>query len=117
MGARKARVQGWATPQPVDKYTNLSESLLEAVERPRSATNALALDCIFTRIRHVSILFLEFITHSDYVIARAYTLTGLTNYVRYTVTLHAMVDSTAWLSNTARVMPTDRLVYLPLIYR
>jgi len=48
---------------------------------------------------------------------RTYTLTGLTNYTWYTVTLHAMLDSTSWLSNTVWVMPTDRLVYLPLILR
>lgn len=48
---------------------------------------------------------------------RAYTLTGLTNYEWYTVTLHAMVDSTSWLSDTVRAMPTDRFVYLPLALR
>jgi hypothetical protein len=46
---------------------------------------------------------------------RAYTLTGLTNYQWYTVTLNALVDSTSFLSDTVRVMPTDRLVYLPLV--
>ena len=48
---------------------------------------------------------------------RAYSLTGLTNYTWYTVTLSAMLDSTPFLADTARVMPTDRLVYLPLITR
>jgi hypothetical protein len=46
---------------------------------------------------------------------RAYTLTSLTNYTWYTVTLNAMLDSTPFLTDTVRVMPTDRLVYLPLI--
>ena len=46
---------------------------------------------------------------------RASTLTGLTNYQWYTVTLHAMVDSTAFLSDTVRVMPTDISVYLPVV--
>jgi Purple acid Phosphatase, N-terminal domain len=46
---------------------------------------------------------------------RAYSLTGLTNYTWYTVTLSAMLDSTPFLSDTVRVMPTDRLVYLPLV--
>ena len=46
-----------------------------------------------------------------------YTLTGLTDYVWYTVTLNAMLDSTRFLTDTVRVMPTDRLVYLPLIMR
>ncbi len=48
---------------------------------------------------------------------RAYTLTGLTNYVWYTVTLNAMVGSTPILTDTVRVMPTDRFVYLPLVMR
>ena len=48
---------------------------------------------------------------------RAYTLTGLTNYEQYTVTLSAMLDNTAILSDTVRVMPTDRFVYLPLLVR
>jgi hypothetical protein len=46
--------------------------------------------------------------------ARAYTLTGLTNYEWYTVTLSAMVDTTAVLSDTVSVMPTDLFVYLPI---
>jgi parallel beta-helix repeat protein len=49
---------------------------------------------------------------------RAYTLTNhVTNYQWYTVTLHAMVDSASWLSDTVRVMPTDIFVYLPLVLR
>jgi hypothetical protein len=49
---------------------------------------------------------------------RAYTLTDhITNYQWYTVTLHAMVGETSWLSDTVRVMPTDKLVYLPLVLR
>jgi hypothetical protein len=46
---------------------------------------------------------------------RAYTLTGLTNYVWYTVTLNAMLDSAPLLTDTVRAMPTDQFVYLPLI--
>ncbi len=48
---------------------------------------------------------------------RAYTLTGLTNYVWYTVTLNAMLGSTPFLTDTVRVMPTDIFVYLPLVLR
>lgn len=48
---------------------------------------------------------------------RAYTLSGLINYVWYTVTLSAMLDSTAFLSDTVRVMPTDISVCLPLVLR
>ncbi|MEJ5309848.1 MAG: formylglycine-generating enzyme family protein [Anaerolineae bacterium] len=39
------------------------------------------------------------------------------NYQWYTVTLHAMLGQTSWLSDTVRVMPTDRFVYLPLMLR
>jgi hypothetical protein len=49
--------------------------------------------------------------------ARAHTLTGLTNYQWYTVTLNAMVDSSPILTDTVRVMPTDRFVCLPLAVR
>jgi hypothetical protein len=48
---------------------------------------------------------------------RAYTLTGLTNYTWYTVTLNAMLDSIPFLTDTVRVMPTDWLVYLPLVLK
>ena len=48
---------------------------------------------------------------------RAYTLTGLTNYTWYTVTLNALLDSTAFLTGTVRVIPTDIFVYLPLVLR
>ncbi|MCP4536212.1 MAG: hypothetical protein GY832_03615 [Chloroflexi bacterium] len=40
---------------------------------------------------------------------------SLTNGVWYTVTLNAMVDSTSILTGTARVRPTDKFVYLPLV--
>jgi len=47
---------------------------------------------------------------------RSYTLTEhVENYQWYTVTLHAMLGETSWLSDTVRVMPTDRFVYLPFI--
>ena len=46
-----------------------------------------------------------------------YILTGMTNYETYTVTLSAMVDSTAFLSDTVHVMPTDIFVHLPLVIR
>jgi len=48
---------------------------------------------------------------------RAYSVTGLTNYAWYTVTLNALLDSSPFLTDTVRVMPTDRLVYLPLVTR
>jgi hypothetical protein len=49
---------------------------------------------------------------------RATVLTeNVDNYQWYTVTLHAMVGETSWLSDTVRVMPTDKFVYLPLVLR
>jgi hypothetical protein len=45
--------------------------------------------------------------------ARAYPLTGLTNYEPYTVTL-STVGVTPPLSDTVTVMPTDIFVYLPV---
>lgn len=48
---------------------------------------------------------------------RAYTLTGLTNYTWHTVTLNAMLDSIPFLTDTVRMMPTDWLVYLPLVLK
>lgn len=46
---------------------------------------------------------------------RAFTLTGLTNYAWYNVTLSAMMDSTAIFSDTVRVMPTDISISIPLM--
>lgn len=49
--------------------------------------------------------------------ARAYPLTGLTNYTPYTITLSAMGDVTPFLTDTVRVIPTDIFVYLPLVFK
>jgi hypothetical protein len=46
---------------------------------------------------------------------RAYTLTGLTNYAWYDITLSAMVNGATTMTDTARVMPTGRLIYLPVV--
>ena len=54
---------------------------------------------------------------------RACSLTGLTNYTWYTVTLNAMLalslpnglESAPFLTDTVRVMPTDVFIYLPLV--
>ncbi len=48
---------------------------------------------------------------------RAYSLTGLTNYEPYTITLNAMLDSTPILTSTLTVMPTDHIVCLPAMWR
>ncbi|MBN1812597.1 MAG: hypothetical protein JXA14_12230 [Anaerolineae bacterium] len=48
---------------------------------------------------------------------RAYTLTGLTNYQLYTVTLNAVLDATPILTDTVCVMPTDKFEHLPLVLR
>jgi hypothetical protein len=46
---------------------------------------------------------------------RAYTLTGLTNYAPYAVTLNAVLSSTPILTDTVTLMPTDILVHLPVV--
>jgi hypothetical protein len=48
---------------------------------------------------------------------RAFSLTGLTNYMPYTVTLNAMQGSTAVLTDTLTLIPTDNLLQLPLVRR
>jgi hypothetical protein len=48
---------------------------------------------------------------------RAFTLSGLTNYIPYTITLDAIVNSTSVLSDTVTVMPTDRCLYLPTVFK
>jgi len=48
---------------------------------------------------------------------RAYSLTSLTNYARYTVTLNAMLDMTPLYTDTIKLMPTDRFVYLPIMMK
>jgi parallel beta-helix repeat protein len=47
---------------------------------------------------------------------RAYTLSGLTNYAWYTVTLTA-IGTDPELSDTVRLMPTDKFIYLPVVKR
>jgi hypothetical protein len=46
---------------------------------------------------------------------RAYTLTSLTNYTTYTITLTANVDRTPLLTDTISVFPTDIFIYLPQV--
>lgn len=48
---------------------------------------------------------------------RAYTLTGVTNYTPYTVTLNAILGSTPFLTDTVTVMPTDIAIYLPSVLK
>jgi hypothetical protein len=48
---------------------------------------------------------------------RAYTLSGLTNYTPYTITLSAMLNSTPFLTDTLTIMPTDNFLFLPMSTR
>ena len=48
---------------------------------------------------------------------RAFTLTGLTNYEWYGVTLNAMDGANPILTDTVQMMPTDRMVYLPILQK
>jgi hypothetical protein len=45
---------------------------------------------------------------------RTYTLTGLTNYTPYTITLNTMLNSTPFLTDTITVIPADIFVFFPL---
>ncbi len=47
-------------------------------------------------------------------VTRKYSLTGLTNYNLYDITLNAMLDGTPILTDTVSVRPTDIHLYLPL---
>lgn len=49
--------------------------------------------------------------------SRSYTLTGLTNYAWYSVTLQAMLDETPVLTDTIGLMPTDHSLHLPWVMR
>ncbi|CAG0927102.1 hypothetical protein TFLX_00350 [Thermoflexales bacterium] len=48
---------------------------------------------------------------------RAHSLTGLTNYAWYTITLNAMLGPTPVYTDTIKLLPTDRLVHLPVILK
>ena len=48
---------------------------------------------------------------------RAYTLTGVTNYTLYTITLNAMLNNTPILTDTVTIMPTDLFVFLPVVVK
>jgi hypothetical protein len=46
---------------------------------------------------------------------RTYALTSLTNFVPYHITLNAMANNTPVLTDTVTVMPTDILLFLPVV--
>ncbi|MEM8863362.1 MAG: fibronectin type III domain-containing protein, partial [Chloroflexota bacterium] len=47
---------------------------------------------------------------------RSYSLSELTNYEAYTITLSAMEQNSAIYSDTMTIMPTDIQIYLPAIF-
>ena len=47
--------------------------------------------------------------------ARDYTLTGLTNYVPYMLTVKAMLAGDTLMSATQQAMPTDRRLFIPTV--
>jgi hypothetical protein len=49
--------------------------------------------------------------------ARAYSLTGLTNYSLYDITLNAMLDGTPILTDTLTAMPSELQTYLPILWK
>ena len=67
------------------------------------------------RISYYSQTIASAIEVSDLVSStRVYALGGLTSYAWYTVTLNALLDSVPLLTDTLKLMPSDRLVYLPI---
>jgi len=46
---------------------------------------------------------------------RAFTLTGLTNYSPYTITVSAIYTTTSILSDSVRALPTNHITYIPLV--
>ena len=48
---------------------------------------------------------------------RSYSLTGLTNYIPYTVTLNALTGSVIFLADSVTVTPTDRFIFLPVVLK
>ncbi len=48
---------------------------------------------------------------------RGYTLTGMTNYVPYTITLQAISGASPILTDTVSVRPTDIKLYLPAVIK
>jgi hypothetical protein len=48
---------------------------------------------------------------------RATSLTGLTNYTPYSITLNAMVAGSPYLTDTLTLMPSNRVARLPLILK
>jgi hypothetical protein len=48
---------------------------------------------------------------------RSYTLTDLTNYFPYTVSINAMLEGTPILTGTLSVIPTDISIHLPVLFK
>ncbi len=48
---------------------------------------------------------------------RTYTLTGLSNYTTYDITLNAMLAGSPILTDTISIIPTDLFVYLPVVLK
>ena len=48
---------------------------------------------------------------------RAYTLSGVTNYAPYHITLNALLEGTPILTDTLTVLPSDILLRLPAVMR
>jgi hypothetical protein len=64
---------------------------------------------------YTTTLTMPFTATDSFSTTRSTVLTGnVVNYQWYTATLHAMVGETTWMSDTVRVMPTNRFVHLPL---
>jgi len=93
--------------RPGDRVANLNWELAIGVQLPPTST---------WRVDYITTTASVYTATEPLSTTRSHTLTGLTNYEWYTVTL-STVGVTPTLSDTVRVMPTDHLVYLPLIMR
>ncbi len=102
------------------------EEALELDGSPGDETIYLRWD-VHTTLPSTTTWYIEYTTHTlttPFTATEPLSITRSTvlaenvhNYQWYTVTLHAMVGSTSWLSDTVRVMPTDNFVYLPLVVK
>lgn len=92
----------------------------------RPADQSIQLDWTITTSQTIDSWLIEYYTQTasaPYTLTlplsttRAHTLTNLQNYQWYTLTLSAITDQSAWISDTVRVMPTDIFVHLPLVLK
>jgi hypothetical protein len=110
MGAYELQALLYLSAWPGNQRAHLAWQLLS--DHP--ALFSFAISC--TVSPHGSTAFPPFLITGLPTTTRAYTLTGLTNYLWYTVVVEAQDERGDLLARSppAVVMPTDRYIYLPL---